>query len=159
MFTERKMTFDLIVASTLQRAKETAEIIGEVLGVGIETDPDWMEMNNGPLAGMPYDQAAVEYPIPDFRNPYEPFWETGESDWEFYCRGARAVERMVRRGPGKYLVVAHGGILNSALLTIVGAQPLVNRQGISFGFGDTGFVRLAYTPAEHHWHLFELYAD
>lgn len=154
-FLAREAHFDRIVASTLQRAYETAAIIGEALNVPVETDPDWMEMDNGPLAGMRRDEAEARYPRPAFRNPYEAFCGTGESDWDIYCRGARAVEKIIRRGAGNYLVVAHGGILNAALRTIVGAQPFVNQQGIAFGFGDTGYARLVYRPAEHLWILLE----
>jgi 2,3-bisphosphoglycerate-dependent phosphoglycerate mutase len=154
-FLSRNFHFDSIVASTLQRAYETAKIIGELLNVSVETDPDWMEMDNGPLAGLSRDAAMERFPIPVFRNPYEPFCGTGESDWEIYCRAARAVEKMIRRGAGTYLVVAHGGILNDALRTITGAQPFVNRQGIAFGFGDTGYARLVYYPSEHLWRFLE----
>ena len=154
-FLSRDIHFDLIVSSTLQRAHETAKIIGQLLNVSVETDPDWMEMDNGPLAGLPRDVAAERYPKPIFRNPYESFCGTGESDWEIYCRGARAVEKMVRRGAGIYLVVAHGGILNSAMRTIIGAQPFINYQGIVFGFGDTGYTRFAYYPSKHLWCLLE----
>lgn len=157
-FLSRDIHFDIIVSSTLQRAHETAKIIGRLLNVSVETDPDWMEMDNGPLAGLPLDVAAERYPKPIFRNPYEPFCGMGESEWEIYCRAARAVEKLVRRGAGNYLVVAHGGILNSAMRTIVGAQPFVNQQGTIFGFGDTGFARLVYYPTEHIWYLLEFTA-
>lgn len=154
-FLARDFYFDTIIASTLQRAHETATIIGAALNIPVETDPDWMERDNGPIAGLPRDVAAERYPQPDFRNPYEPFCGIGESDWDIYCRAARAVENIVRRRTGHYLVVAHGGILNSALRTIVGTQPFVNMQGIVFGFGDTGYARLLYRPAEHLWLLRE----
>jgi 2,3-bisphosphoglycerate-dependent phosphoglycerate mutase len=154
-FLERKFQFDRIIASTLQRAHETAKIIGQALNTPVETDPDWMELDNGPLAGISREAALEQYPVPSFRNPYEPFCGTGESDWEIYCRSARAVEKIVRRGTGSYLVVAHGGILNSALRTIVGAQPFVNRQGVAFAFGDTGYARFTYYPSEHIWVLRE----
>jgi 2,3-bisphosphoglycerate-dependent phosphoglycerate mutase len=154
-FLSRKFHFDKIVASTLQRAHETATIIGESLQVAVETEADWMEFDNGPLAGMPRALAAERYPKPAFRNPYEPFCETGESDWEIYCRAAKAVEKIIRRGTGHYLVVAHGGILNAAMRTVVGVQPFINRHGIVFGFGDTGYVRLIYRPTEHTWILRE----
>lgn len=150
------VTFDRIVASTLARAHENAQIIGEILNIPVETDPDWMEFDNGPLVRLPREVAAERYPQPDFRNPYEPFWGTGEGDWEIYRRAARAVENMVRRGPGHYLVVAHGGILNSALRTIVGAGPRLNYTGIWFRFGDTGFARTVYNPQKHQWILLEL---
>jgi 2,3-bisphosphoglycerate-dependent phosphoglycerate mutase len=157
-FLSRDFHFDKIVSSTLQRAQETATIIGQLLRVPIETDPDWMEMDNGPLAGLPRDIAEKRYPKPVFRSPYEPFCGTGESDWEIYCRGARAVEKIVRHGVGSYLVVTHGGILNSALRTIIGAQPFINQQGMVFGFGDTGYARLEYQSSEHTWILREFNA-
>ncbi|HXF85375.1 MAG TPA: histidine phosphatase family protein [Anaerolineales bacterium] len=150
--------FDKIISSPLQRAYGTAIIISQLLNTPVETDTDWMEMDNGPLAGLTREAAAERYPRPIFRNPYEPFCGTGESNWEIYCRGARAVEKIIRRGTGNYLVVAHGGILNSAMRTIVGTQPSVNQQGIAFGFGDCGYARLIYRPAEHLWLLLEFKA-
>jgi Fructose-2,6-bisphosphatase len=157
-FLSHNIHFDIIVSSTLQRAHETAKIIGKLINVSVETDPDWMEMDNGPLAGLPLDVAAKRYPKPKFRNPYEPFCSTGESDWDIYCRGAKAVEKMVQRGTGNYLVVAHGGILNSAMRSIIGTQPSANYQGVMFGFGDTGYVRFVYYPSEHLWYLLEFIA-
>jgi 2,3-bisphosphoglycerate-dependent phosphoglycerate mutase len=154
-FAGRAMHFDAIVTSTLARAHESANIVGGVLGVAVEPDPDWQEMNSGLLAGMPFDVAAERFPQPAFRNPYEPYVVTGESDWEIYCRAARAVESVVRRGPGSYLVVAHGGILNAALRTIFDVGPRVNAKGIAFYFGDTGFARLEYGPDRHCWGLVE----
>jgi 2,3-bisphosphoglycerate-dependent phosphoglycerate mutase len=145
--------FDTIITSALSRAKETAEIIGEIVGSPVEEDPDWMEMDNGPLAGLPRKEAEEKYPRPSFRNPFEPFWETGESNWAIYRRASSAVERIIRRGPGRYLVVAHGGILNSAMRLVVGVQPMVNRQGIIFAFGDVGYAYTAYFPDTHQWVL------
>ena len=154
-FLARELHFDRIVSSTLQRAAETAKIIGQALSVPVETDADWMEMDNGPLAGLPRDVAAERYPKPAFRNPYEPCCGSGESDWEIYCRSARAVEKVVRRGAGSYLVVAHGGILNAAMRTILGVPPAINQHGAVFGFGDTGYARLVYSPSRHVWILRE----
>lgn len=154
-FVSRSFHFDVIISSPLLRAHETASMIGAALQLPTETDSDWMEMDNGPLAGMPWEEAEQRYPRPAFRNPYEPFCGSGESDWELYTRAAKAVEKVIRRGPGSYLVVAHGGILNSALRTIIGTQPAINQQGIAFGFSDTGYARLRYHPLKHIWLLFE----
>jgi len=149
------INFDCIVASTLVRASESAKIVGKILNIPVETDPDWMEFNNGPLAGVPLKVAAEHFPRPVFRGPFDPFWETGESDWEVYCRAARAVENVIRRGPGRYLVVAHGGILNDALRIVVGCGPSINATGIWFRFGDTGYARVVYNPNKHQWGLLE----
>jgi 2,3-bisphosphoglycerate-dependent phosphoglycerate mutase len=154
---ERGTKFDLIISSTLQRAHETARIIAEILLTPLETDADWMEMDNRPLAGLPFDVAASRYPRPAFRNLYEPFYGEGESDWEIHCRAIRATEKIIRRGVGSYLVVSHGGILNAALRSIVGASPPINGQhGIWFALGDTGYAKTVYTPAKHQWLLEQL---
>jgi 2,3-bisphosphoglycerate-dependent phosphoglycerate mutase len=158
VFLTRNIGFDQIISSPLQRAFETASMIGHMLNTPVETDPGWMEMDNGPLAGLSMAVAAERYPPPAFRNPYEPFCTTGESDWELYRRAAGAVERVIRRGAGQYLVVAHGGILNAALRSIAGIPPSANHQGLVFGFGDTGYARFVYEPFGHRWHLLEFQA-
>ncbi len=112
--------FDRIISSPLARARTTAELVAAALPAPVELDPLWLEMDNGPLAGLPFAEAEARYPWPAFRNPYEPFFETGESDWAIHMRAARAIERLVLLGPGRTLVVAHGGILNAALRHIVG---------------------------------------
>lgn len=150
------VTFDIIIASTLQRADTSARIVGEVLKVPVENDPGWMEFNTGPLAGLTYAEAQQRYPQPAYRSPYEPCWGAGESEIEFAGRVASAVERIVRRGSGRYLVVAHGGSLNVALRHIVGAPPPISGMGIWFHFGDTGFAHLTYRLDKHVWVLREL---
>jgi 2,3-bisphosphoglycerate-dependent phosphoglycerate mutase len=153
---ERGVEFDRILASTLVRAQESAQIIGDLLNAPVEVDEIWMEMDNRPLAGMSIEDAKVRYPRPQFRGPYEPFHGVGESDWELHCRAASAVEKLVRRGPGRYLVVSHGGMLNAVLRAIVGAQPPINGHGIWFAFGDAGYAKCSYDPGGHYWVLQEL---
>ena len=61
--------FDVIIASSLVRASETAEIVGGILEVKVEIDEDWMEIDNGPVAGLPREEAFEKYPLPIFRIP------------------------------------------------------------------------------------------
>ncbi|MEN9938767.1 MAG: hypothetical protein RLZZ387_5346 [Chloroflexota bacterium] len=148
--------FDRIVSSPLTRARTTAELLAAAFPAPLELDPLWLEMDNGPLAGLPFAEAETRFPWPAFRNPYEPFFGSGESDWAIHVRAARAVERLVQLGPGCTLVVAHGGILNAALRHIVGAPPPINRQGIHFALADTGYACARYDPARHQWWMTEL---
>ncbi len=63
----------------------------------------------------------------------------------------------VRGRSGLHLVVAHGGILNAVMRVIVGAAPVLNsKHGIGFHFGDAGYVRTHYYPAEHYWAVAEI---
>jgi broad specificity phosphatase PhoE len=45
---QQGVTFDLVIASPLIRARETAEVMVRAFATPIELDPDWMEMDNGP---------------------------------------------------------------------------------------------------------------
>lgn len=153
-FISKEIAFDRIVASPLKRACETAQIVGTQLGLRVEFDEDWMEKDNGPMASMPRQAARAKYPAPALHNPFQPHVvsaDAGESAWALHCRAARALEKVVRRGSGSYLVVAHGGILNATLRCIVGAQPSVIGQGIEFSFNDTGYVQTRYRPTQHLW--------
>ena len=124
----------------------------------MEPDADWMEIDNGPEAGLPYDEARAKFPPPEFRTPYQPHvWSIreGESLWDLRARAVRGIQKVVMRGPGQYLVVAHGGVLNEALRSIVGAPPPAETQGLVFRFGDGGFARFTYTAETHTWMLTE----
>ncbi len=149
-------SFDLCIASPLLRASQTARIVAERLGVPIEFDPVWMELHNGGLAGLSQDEAAERFPRPDFIHPYMHIGGTGESRWEVYLRAGRAVQGLLDRPPGCYLVTAHGGILNMALYAILGVPVQANYTGPTFRFTNAAFATLTYTPQEHHWRLIGL---
>lgn len=150
--------FDLIVHSTLARAAESARIVQGALGGHLEADPDWMEVDNGPLAGLLFDEAEARYPTPDVHTPYQPHVPSvgeGESLWDLRGRAVRALQRVVLKGPGRYLVVAHGGVLNEALRSIVGAPPPATGHGPVFRFGDAGYAVFRCDPETHAWTLME----
>jgi broad specificity phosphatase PhoE len=86
-------------------------------------------------------------------NPFDPLGKTGEGDWELYLRAGRAVLNLLRRPPGRYLVISHGGILNKVLYVMLGIVPQANFQGVHFRFDNTGFAVVEYDPATHTWLL------
>jgi len=148
-----EITFDQAIASPLSRARETAEIITAALDIPLTFNPLWMERDNGLLAGLPHNVAAERYPIPDFVSLYQPIAQTGESLWELFLRGARAVETIMRQPPGRYLIVSHGALLNMAFHAILGATPHPNFQGRILPLRNTAHSRLRYNPQEGQWQL------
>jgi 2,3-bisphosphoglycerate-dependent phosphoglycerate mutase len=147
--------YQLIIASPLKRTQETAVILAKHLNVPVITDNEWIELDNGPLAGLSFKEAEIHYPEPAFRNPYEKMPGNGESAWELYSRAEAAVGQIIQRGSGEYIVVAHGGILNAALRSIVGSVPYGNGQGIGFKFNDLGCMKLRYYPGKNWWMMEE----
>jgi len=143
--------FDRIISSPLARARQTAQIIASGLKSPLEFNSDWMERNNGVLDGLKAQEAAIRYPRPDFIHPFQPIGFSGETQWELYLRAGRAVQGLLHRSPGSYLVVSHGGLLNMVLYVALSIVPQANFQGPRFRFNNTAFARLKYTPGQHDW--------
>jgi 2,3-bisphosphoglycerate-dependent phosphoglycerate mutase len=144
-------TFDRIISSPLARARETAEILEERLQAPLELSPLWKERDNGLLAGLTRAEAEQTHPRPDFINLYQPIGENGESQWELYLRAGRAVQELVTRPPGSFLVVSHGGLLNMVMYVVLGITPQANFHGARFRFRNTAFAIVTYKAQRHEW--------
>jgi broad specificity phosphatase PhoE len=106
---------DAIYASDLSRARETAEIVGERLGLTVVIDPDLREKNWGNWEGLTGDErASVEF--------------VGESTEEHRERVLRAVRRIAERHPDqRIVVVTHGGSLRRIQAALNGvAEPVID---------------------------------
>ena len=116
---------DAIYASDLVRAKETAEIVGERLGLTVVVDPDLREKDWGTWEGLTGDERVhVEL--------------VGESTQEHRERVLRAVERIAERHPGqRVVVVTHGGSLRRIQAALNGvADPVIENCAVwSWTFG------------------------
>ena len=110
---------DAIYASDLARACETAEIIGERLGLPVVLDPDLREKDWGTWEGL----TAVERDRVEF---------VGESTETHQERILRALRRISDRHPGggRILVVTHGGSMRRVQTEALGmALPVVENCG------------------------------
>jgi 2,3-bisphosphoglycerate-dependent phosphoglycerate mutase len=147
--------FDLCLSSPLLRARQTAEILAEALNFPIEFDSDLMEINNGIIAGLTAEEALQVSAQPSFMTPYTHYGQTGESRWELFLRAGQAIQRILDRPPGNYLVIAHGGILNMLLYAVLGipVQPVAS--GPRFFFDNTSYASFRYEVERPGWHLLE----
>jgi broad specificity phosphatase PhoE len=146
--------FDMILASPLLRARETAEILGAALDSKIVIDQVWMERDFGRMSGDPIGNLPEAYPNKPFRHPYQPMGDTGESDLDIFIRGGQALQTILQQLPGHYLVAAHSGILNMVLYAILGIAPMPNLMGPRFNFRNAAFTSVSYNPGGHHWRVF-----
>ncbi|MCU1364301.1 MAG: histidine phosphatase [Acidimicrobiaceae bacterium] len=124
--TLRELGFDHIVTSDLERAQETALIVGEVLGLRAETDPLLRERGYGEYEGRPSEELSsnitgVKEGVmvnPDAR----PLG--GESFRDVVARARRFLQRADEEWPEtRLLVVTHGGMVQ-ALRAATSARPL-----------------------------------
>jgi probable phosphoglycerate mutase len=108
-----------VYASDLSRARETAEILGERLGLTVVIDPDLREKNWGSWEGLTgSERDRVEF--------------VGETTEEHSERILRAVGRIVERHPDeRVLIVTHGGSMRRMQVAVVGmALPVMENCGV-----------------------------
>jgi 2,3-bisphosphoglycerate-dependent phosphoglycerate mutase len=148
--------FERIISSPLTRAQQTAEIIANALDIPIEQDPDWMERDYGNLNGRKLSEQDLRTLRRNFKLPSKPLGETGESQWDVYHRAEHAVIKLLQHPPARYLVVAHGGIINQAFRYILGLPPTPGSDGPRFILSNAAFASLSYEPKEKIWRLFGL---
>ena len=148
---KEEVKFDLVITSTLVRARETAEIATSYLNeVRIELNPILMERHIGEMEGLTMDE-VLKMPQPPYVTPYDAIGGEGEGDWALFLRAGQALQEFLRKPPGRYLVVSHGGFLNQLMHAVVGVAPHVDPSGVRFRFENTSFARVMYYPHQHRW--------
>lgn len=119
-----------ICSSDLPRAKETADIIAQRLGLTVMLKKDFREVNNGKLAGMPKEKAKVDYPGLFWRSlEWEQMYPNGESPEQFYNRiknSWHSFKQEVNTFPGNTLLVTHGGVID-VILCVENGKPYTNK--------------------------------
>jgi broad specificity phosphatase PhoE len=109
---------EAIYASDLSRAQETAEIVGERLGLAVVLDPDLREKDWGTWEGLtPVERERVEL--------------VGETTEAHQARILGALGRIAERhSGGRVLVVTHGGSMRRVQTATLGmALPVVENCG------------------------------
>lgn len=102
-----------IYASTLTRAKQTAQHLSDKTEIPIIFDENLMEFNNGLLAGLPRAVVREKYPeVPDL--PIDKAVYGQESQVEFRQRAENALSRIMNEAENDetIAVVSHGGMIN-----------------------------------------------
>lgn len=109
----RGQDWGLMLASPLERARVTAEIIAAELGLDAPVlIPELHERAFGPLEGLTPDERQQRF---QDRRDLDGVETTGQ----VADRAQPAIDREVRRHPGAHvLVVAHGGVIGSLLLRV-----------------------------------------
>jgi broad specificity phosphatase PhoE len=97
--------------SDLKRASQTAEIIGQEIGVTAQLVPELREFNNGIAAGMLREEAdKIRRELTEPFGDWQPYPEA-ETWRQFYLRTAECMDRLIEGQEGLLLLVTHGGTL------------------------------------------------
>lgn len=155
---------DLVVASPLRRALETAAPIAGSHGLGVVVEPDIAEFDK---------DSPIYIPLEELKKVNDPRWVAlAEDRWhelagidrdEFKGRVISAIDRIVTENPGRrVVVVAHGGVINMYTGKVLDLERdlwfepaycsisriLASRQGIStiLSLNETAHLRGLLTP-------------
>lgn len=103
-------SFDAVIASDLERAHSTAQIIAEGSGIGpVLVDPRLRERDAGEFQGLTRPEIEERFPGYLASETWPPSWEP---DTSLLARALEALDEIVERvGTGEVLVVAHAGII------------------------------------------------
>lgn len=104
---------EAVVASPFLRARETARVIAEVVGVSVAIEPDLYEREVGELRGQSYD-SIYQAPGFDTRRPW--LWRPtgGESYEDVRARAGPVLDRLVHAyASADVVIVSHGGVMQT----------------------------------------------
>ncbi len=107
---------DVLISSTLLRARQTAEIIASALELPIIWENDMREIDVGQADGYSHEEAWAKFGPPDFdEDPYRPIAPGGENWGQFMLRVHSSLHRILQQYEGKTIViVCHGGVIDGS---------------------------------------------
>lgn len=110
---------DAIYSSDLERARVTAEKVAKKLGLRVQAEPAFRELNFGDWEGLTYEQIAdtwAEAMENFFRHPDILQIPRGESFPEVHQRAMKRLRELLGQHEGQTIViVAHGAVLRTML--------------------------------------------
>jgi probable phosphoglycerate mutase len=159
--TERHV--DVLLASTLPRAEQTARILVPALGeVPLRLEEDLVEHRPGEADGVRFDEFGERFGLFDLRQePDRPLAPGGESLRQFYDRVRDAIAVVVEAHRGATIcVVCHGGVIDNAFRHLLGVGLLapfdlwtLNTSITELRLRDDRWTLLRYNDAAHIEHL------
>ena len=119
-----KLGAEILIASPLQRTRQTAEAIARKTGLEIIFDEAWFELSFGSWDGKSIEEVKAEDP-----DAYQAWLNStsyapggGESYDQASVRIEEALEKLVAEYPGKkIIIVTHNGVIKTVVKLAMGA--------------------------------------
>jgi 2,3-bisphosphoglycerate-dependent phosphoglycerate mutase/probable phosphoglycerate mutase len=151
------MVPDLLISSDLQRAAETAEIVGAAAGLPVKLDPRLRETHLGQWQGRTLAEVEAGWPGGLARWRSDPGWAPpdGESRIDVVRRSRPVLEeldeQLVDDVDATAVLVAHGGLI-AGLVSGLLALPTTTWPSIG-GVGNCRWAALARRDDHPRWRL------
>jgi 2,3-bisphosphoglycerate-dependent phosphoglycerate mutase len=141
---------DILIASTLKRAGQTAEIIAPALGLPVSYDDEVQELRDGAADGLNEEEYRALYGQVNFtKTPFRQVAPGGENWGQFILRVCTALDRILREHEGKTVVlVCHGGVIGASFLYFMGLDTLHYPQ-TGFDTSNASITHWKRVPRQH----------
>lgn len=153
----REIVPDLFIASTLPRARQTAQIIAPAFDVPLQFDETIQELRPGEAEGTRVEDFNARFGEVDFvEDPFRPMAPGGESWGQFILRVGSALDRIVRQHADKTIVlVCHGGVIDGSFLYFfrMSAWTIPVARFYTRNTSITYWQQLTAEKGQQHWHL------
>lgn len=117
---------DVFIASTLPRARQTAEIIAPAMKTPIIFDDEVQELHPGEAENITVAEFREKFGGYNMdKDPFHPVSPGGETWGQFVLRAGTALHRITTEYEGKtILIVCHGGIIDVSFIYFFGLETL-----------------------------------
>ena len=149
---QTKWEIDALYASDLERAAETAVIIGNAINHTPIFDPIWRERDMGDFSGLTRPEIVAKFPglLDGERSGFGLTPPNGEDGDLFWDRGAQAIGDLVANHVGQtILVVSHGGFLYAIIARLLGIGQ-ENFGNLRFGNTSLSMMQISSHRARLH---------
>lgn len=152
----RRVRADVLLASTILRAVETAAIIAP--GLGIETfgrDCDLCEVHTGEADGLEWAEWGRRHGAFDMQAEPDRVFAPGGDSWNgFHARVQAVLQRLAQEHEGRTVVlVCHAGVILASLRMLLGIGPAPSAHGARLQPSNTGLTTWEWEPELERWTL------
>lgn len=145
---KQHFTIDKIYSSTLIRAKQTAEILQRKVDCELLYKAELMEWNNGLIAGLSFEEAAIQYPK-KMNLPLHACVYGQESLLDFRFRAEQILSQIIseNEADSTIAIVSHGKMIRELYMAFLEFPVQSN---VYLHTGDTGIHYWAIQENQKH---------
>jgi len=113
-----------LLSSPLLRARQTADIIAQALGLSVEEEPGLLEYDVGAISGLTAPEVREHFPdvVAALQRGERPRFPGEEGRELFWSRVAAVLDAVQQRGE-HVVAVTHGGVVSASCAMIAGLEP------------------------------------
>lgn len=120
----REIPADVLITSTMPRARQTARIIAPAFGLSPLEDSEFQELNPGEADGLSFEEYEARYGKLKF-DPIRPLSPGGETWATFLQRLSNAYTRIIEQHAGKTVaIVCHGWVIEASFVHFMALNQL-----------------------------------